>query len=41
MACGDCMAICPKEAIRMKSSYRFTEHFKTIDPGDLKLPRMK
>ena len=41
MACGDCMAICPQEAIRMKSSYVFSEHFKTIDHGDLKLPRLK
>ena len=41
MACGDCMAICPQEAIRMKSSYRFSKHFKTIDHSDLKLPRMK
>jgi ferredoxin len=41
MACGDCMAICPEEAIHMKSSYAFSKHFKTIDHSDLKLPRMK
>jgi ferredoxin len=41
MGCGDCMAICPKEAIRMKSSYKFSKHFKTIDHGELKLPRLK
>ena len=41
MACGDCMAICPQEAIRMKSSYKFSQLFKTIDHSDLKLPRMK
>jgi nitroreductase/NAD-dependent dihydropyrimidine dehydrogenase PreA subunit len=41
MACGDCIAICPQEAIRMKSSYRFSQYFKTIDHSDLKLPRLK
>jgi ferredoxin len=41
MACGDCMAICPQEAIRMKSSYKFSQFFKTIGQSELKLPRMK
>ncbi len=41
MACGDCQAICPAEAIGIKSSFRFSGHFKTIDHGDLKNPRMK
>jgi NAD-dependent dihydropyrimidine dehydrogenase PreA subunit len=41
MACGDCMAICPQEAIRLKSSYKFSQFFKTIDHSELKLPRLK
>ena len=38
LACGDCTAICPEGAIRLKSSYSFSDHFKTIDHGELKLP---
>jgi nitroreductase/NAD-dependent dihydropyrimidine dehydrogenase PreA subunit len=40
MSCGDCGAICERNAITVTSDYRFTKHFKTIDHGDLKTPRM-
>jgi ferredoxin len=40
MACADCVAICPEGAIRLKSSYRFTKYFKTIDRGELLPPRL-
>jgi ferredoxin len=40
MFCGDCMAICPERAIRMKSPFKYSGYFKTIDTGDIKLPRL-
>jgi ferredoxin len=38
--CGDCMAICPKDAISMKTPYRCTLFFKTIDHGEVRPPRL-
>jgi ferredoxin len=40
MGCGDCMAICPEGAIVLAKSYAYTGYFKTIDRGDLMLPRL-
>lgn len=38
--CGDCAAICPAEAIFMKSPYRFTRFYKTIDREGISPPRL-
>jgi ferredoxin len=40
MGCGDCMAICPEDAIVLTKGYEYTGRFKTIDRGDLVLPRL-
>lgn len=40
MACGDCAAICPTKAITLVKSYRYTGIYKTIDEGELSLPRL-
>jgi ferredoxin len=40
MACGDCIAICPTNAITLVKSYRYTGMYKTIDQGELSLPRL-
>ena len=40
MACGDCTALCPAGAITLISSYRWTKFFRTIDRGELSLPRL-
>ena len=38
--CGDCAAICPAGAITMKSPYRFTRFYKTIDREGISPPRL-
>jgi len=38
--CGDCAALCPAGAITMKSPYRFTRFYKTIDQGESSPPRL-
>jgi heterodisulfide reductase subunit A-like polyferredoxin len=40
MACADCVAICPTDAITLVKSYRYTGMYKTINQGDLTLPRL-
>jgi ferredoxin len=40
MACGDCVAICGEKAITLKKSLRCTGFYKTIDHGELLLPRL-
>jgi heterodisulfide reductase subunit A-like polyferredoxin len=40
MACGDCVAICSVDAITLAKSYRYTGMYKTIDQGELSLPRL-
>ena len=40
MGCGDCTAICPEDAIIITKSYEYTGFYKTIDRGDLILPRL-
>ena len=40
MACADCVAICPTDAIALVKSYRYTGMYKTINQGDLTLPRL-
>ena len=40
MACADCVAICPTGAITLVRSYRYTGRYKTIDQGELALPRL-
>lgn len=40
MACGDCMAICKHDAVTVKSSYRFSKLFKTVDHADPLPPRL-
>jgi ferredoxin len=40
MACGDCIAICPLKAITLVKTYRYTGMYKTIDQGELSLPRL-
>ena len=40
MACGDCVAICPENAITQVKGYEYTGYYKTIDRGDMLLPRL-
>jgi 2-oxoglutarate ferredoxin oxidoreductase subunit delta len=40
MACGDCAAFCPEDAIRLTREHRCTGMYKTIDQGRLSLPRL-
>ena len=40
IACGDCVAICPENAITLTKSYQFFGYFKTIDQGELMEPRL-
>ncbi len=40
MACGDCAAICPDEAITLTVSYRFSAAYETLDRGELRPPRL-
>ena len=40
MACGDCLAICSKQAIRFVRSSRFSGLFATLGEGDLTPPRL-
>ncbi len=38
--CGDCVAICQAGAISMKSPYRFTKFYKTINRVGISPPRL-
>lgn len=38
--CGDCAAICRVGAVSMKSPYRFTKFFKTINRVGISPPRL-
>jgi len=38
--CGDCAAICQTGAISMKSPYRFTKFYKTINRVGVSPPRL-
>jgi formate hydrogenlyase subunit 6/NADH:ubiquinone oxidoreductase subunit I len=38
--CGDCVAICSAGAISMKSPYRFTRFYKTINRVGVSPPRL-
>jgi nitroreductase/NAD-dependent dihydropyrimidine dehydrogenase PreA subunit len=38
--CGDCVAICAAGAITMKSPYRFTKFYKTINRAGMSPPRL-
>jgi ferredoxin len=40
MACADCVAICPVQAISLKRPMILTRYFKTLDIGDLMPPRL-
>lgn len=40
MGCGDCSAICPEDAIVVTKGYEYTGFFKTIDRGDMVMPRL-
>lgn len=41
MACGDCAAICPEQAIHLKRSFRCNRGlYKTLDHGELVPPRL-
>jgi formate hydrogenlyase subunit 6/NADH:ubiquinone oxidoreductase subunit I len=38
--CGDCVAICPNGAVTMKSPYKFTRFFKTLNRVGISPPRL-
>ena len=38
--CGDCVAICATGAVSMKSPYRFTRFYKTINRVGISPPRL-
>jgi len=39
MACGDCVAICPEDAIKQTGFIQFTKHFRYVDRGVPEWPR--
>ena len=40
MACADCMAICKEDAVKLVQIQKFSGYFKTIDRGEILLPRL-
>ena len=40
MACSDCTAICPEDAITMQRNYRYSGIYKMIGFGELSMPRL-
>jgi len=39
MSCGDCVAICPEDAIQIREFIKFNRHFKYLDRGEPAPPR--
>jgi ferredoxin len=40
MMCSDCVAVCPEGAITATRNFRYTGRYKTIEFGNLQLPRL-
>jgi NADH-quinone oxidoreductase subunit I len=40
LGCGDCAALCPAGAVKVSGSYRWTGYFKSLNRGELSLPRL-
>ncbi len=38
--CGDCMAICPANAIELAVPYNWKYYYKSINRGEIELPRL-
>ena len=40
LSCCCCVAICPEYAITLRSTYKYTKYFKTIERGEALPPRL-
>ena len=40
MACANCVAFCEEDAIRLTKSMKCSGYYKTVDHGELRMPRL-